>query len=95
MWKIDQKKVEESGWTADSIPAMQIAIYVMCGGGHIGRLAAEQPNQFYIDDRVGKLPYPRRAIYQAVATLITIAKINGLNPSKLPKSPCFHNMGIF
>ena len=95
MKRLDQEKVAESGWKADSIPAMQTAIYVMCGGGMLGRFAAEQPTDFYIDDRVGKLPYPRKEIQQAVETLATIAKANGLNPGRLPEMPQFHNMGVF
>lgn len=95
MNKLDQKKVAESGWKADTIPTMQTAIYVMCGGGMLGRMAAEQPADFYIDDRVGRLPYPRREILQAVETLISIVQANGIDPHKMPECPRFHNMGIF
>ena len=95
MNKLDQEKVKESGWKGDSVPAMQVAVYVMCGGGMIGRFASEQPADFYIDDRVGKLPYPKKEIYQAVATLKTIAEVNGIDPHKMPVMPNFHNMGIF
>ena len=95
MKKLDQNKVAESGWKADTIPAMQTAVYVMCGGGFLGRFAAEQPSDFYIDDRVGKLPYSRKQIMQAVETLVTIARANGIDPKRLPAMPNFHNMGIF
>jgi hypothetical protein len=95
MRKLDQEKVKESGWKADSVPTMQIAIYVMCGGGLIGRFAAEQPADFYIDNRVGRLPYKKAEIYQAVETLKTIAEVNGFDPHHLPSTPMFHNMGIF
>ncbi len=95
MLKLDQAKVAESGWKAETVPTMQTAVYVMCGGGFLGRFAAEQPADFYIDDRVGKLPYPRKEIYQAVETLATIAKANGLDAKHLPEMPRFHNMGIF
>jgi len=95
MIKLDQAKVAESGWTADSIPAMQVAVFVMCGGGMVGRFAAEQPADFYLDDRVGKLPYKAREIIQAVETLATIAEKNGFDPHHLPEMPRFHNMGTF
>jgi hypothetical protein len=95
MTKLNQKRVAESGWKADTIPAMQVAIFTMCGGGMLGHMAAEQPETFYIDDRVGRLPYPKKQIYQAVETLKTIARANGLDPKHMPEMPKFHNMGIF
>lgn len=95
MNKLNQKNVAESGWKIDTIPTMQTAVFVMCGGGFLGKFAAEQPEKFYIDDRVAKLPYSKRAIYQAVETLKTIAKTNGLDTNKMPEMPRFHNMGIF
>jgi len=95
MRRLNQEKVAQSGWDAESIPSMQVAVYVMCGGGFLGRFAAEQPMDFYIDDRVGGLPYSREEIYQAVETLKTIAIANGMDPRRLPPVPRFHNMGIF
>jgi len=56
MRHLNQEKVAQSGWGAESIPSMQVAVYVMCGGGFLGRFAAEKPMDFYIDDRVGCLP---------------------------------------
>ncbi len=67
----------------------------MCGGGFLGRSAAEQPADFYIDDRIGKLPYGRREIVQAVKVLETMAKAWGFDPHHLPEMPAFHNMGVF
>jgi hypothetical protein len=95
MKKLDQSNVAESGWKADSIPGMQVAVFVMCGGGFLGRFAAEQPRDFYIDARTGKFPYSKTAILQAVEALATIAEVNGLDPRHLPSMPNFHNMGIF
>lgn len=92
---LNQQKVKESGWGKESIGPHQVAVYVMCGGGVLGSFAAEQPADFYIDDRVGRLPYPRKEICQAVETLTTIAEVNGLNPKHLPPMPRFHNCGIF
>jgi len=93
---IDQEKIKEIAkrWK-DSIQAHQVAVYVMCGGGFLGRFAAEQPADFYIDDRVGRLPYENAEICQAVETLSTIAKENGLDPHNLPPMPNFHNSGVF
>ena len=95
MKHLNQERVAESGWGGETIPTMQTAVYVMCGGGFLGRFAAEQPMDFYIDDRVGCLPYSKEEIYQAVETLKTIAIANGLNPRRLQLVPSFHNMGIF
>jgi len=95
MRKLDQEKVKDCNFGAESIPAHQAAVYTMCGGGFLGTFAAEQPESFYIDDRVGRLPYGKKAIYQAVDTLITIAKKSGLDPKRLPQMPRFHNCGVF
>ncbi len=83
-------------WTrARSIAAHQVAVYVMCGGGFLGSAAAHRPADFYIDDRCGKLPYPRREIEQAVKCLAVIAEAAGMNSHKLPEMARFHNCGIF
>jgi len=74
---------------------LQVAVYVMCGGGLLGHFAAEQPADFYIDDRVGRLPYPRKEIYQAVSVLKTLAEAHCLDPHKMPELPSFHACGIF
>ena len=95
MRRLNQERVAESGWSAGTIPSMQVAVYVMCGGGFLGRFAAEQPMDFYIDDRVGCLPYSREEIYQAVETLKTIVIAKGMDPHRLLTMPSFHNMGIF
>jgi len=77
------------------IQSLQIALYVMCGGGLIGRLFAEQPLDAYIDDRAGKLPYTRKQIYAARDCLIALAKTAGFNPVDLPRIPHFHHCGVF
>jgi hypothetical protein len=83
-----------SGWASD-IGAHQVAVYVMCGGGMLGRFAAEQPADFYIDTRVGRLPYGSRAIEQAVEVLQVIAEAHGLDPHNMPAMPHFHASGVF
>ena len=94
MRKLNQEAVAKSEWPASSIPFMQVAVYVMCGGGFLGRSAAEQPGDFYIDSRVGRLPYKKAEIMQAVQTLCTIAQVHGLDVNDLPNMPRFHNMGV-
>lgn len=95
MFKICKKTLEEIAPNLkDQIPSMQVAVYVMCGGGETGRMAAEQPASFYIDDRVGKLPYPDKQIIQAVKVLEIVARVNGLNPKSMPLMPKFHNFGV-
>ena len=98
MRKLNMANVKESMplyWSKESVGNMQIAVFVMCGGGHLGRFAAEQPAHFYIDDRCGKLPYSKSAIYQAVEVLKVAAEVHGLDPRNMPKMPDFHNMGVF
>jgi len=79
----------------DAFQAAQVAVYVMAGGGIIGRLAAEQPADFYIDDRVSRRPYPKAQIYAAVAIMEAMAECNGMDPRHLPALPDFHNLGVF
>jgi len=74
---------------------MQIAVYVMCGGGFLGRMAAEQPADFYIDSRCGRLPYGRREIMQAVQVLVIAAVAHDFDPHHMPLMESFHNMGVF
>jgi hypothetical protein len=98
MTKLDQteiKKHAKTYWTRESIPLHQVAVYTMCGDGLLGRFAAEQPAVFYIDDRVGRLPYSKPAICQAARTLASLAEAHGLNSKDLPRMPSMHNFGIF
>lgn len=76
------------------IELIQVAVFTMAGGGVLGGFAATQPAQFYIDDRVGKLPYGSRAIENAVKVLATLADAAGLDPKALER-PRFHNLGVF
>jgi hypothetical protein len=95
MFKLDLAKVADSGWPIESIGPLQVAVYTMCGGGHLGRLAAEKPADFYIDTRKGKLPYSRKEIMQVVAVLETLSVKHGLDPRHLPDMPGFHACGVF
>lgn len=79
----------------NSIGAHQVRVFYMAGGGFLGRFAAEQPFQFYIDDRVGDLPYTRKAIYRAVKELTARAEQQGLDPSRLPEMPRFYHCGTY
>jgi hypothetical protein len=70
MLKLDLAEVAESdkAYRKDrEMGTLQTVVYIMCGGGILGHFAAEQPADFYIDDRVGKLAYPKRQILQAKA----------------------------
>jgi hypothetical protein len=72
----------------------QIAVYVICGGGHLGRLAAENPAAFRMEDTVRRLPYSRDEVRRSVATLARIAQAHGFNPHDLPCMPLLHSFGI-
>jgi hypothetical protein len=95
MEKVDYELIAKNGWGPECVPRLQIAVYVMCGGGFLGRSAAEQPADFYLDDRVSRRPYKGAEILQAVKTLAAIAKASGMNPYHLPEMPNFHNCGIW
>lgn len=69
----------------DDIPTIQIMLYVMCGGGMLGKFAITNPANFYIDTRVGKLPYKKKDIIQTVHILSAIAEFFGANPCRLPE----------
>lgn len=63
---------------------LQVAVYVMCGGGTLGDFAARQPADFYIDDRVGRLPYAKGKITQVVQCLLAVAHTLGKDSYNLP-----------
>ena len=92
--KLDMELVKQSGRPKSELPLLQTCVYTMCGGGMLGRFAATQPADFYIDDRVGKLPYSQRDICQAVEVLKTLAEVWGYDPHDLPDFS-FHNCGVF
>jgi len=73
----------------------QVAVYVMCGGGRLGHSACTDPRSFYIDDRVGRLPYSRRQIMKAVHTLAQIASTLGFERDLPPLPGTFHNLHVF
>ena len=98
MYKHEQlcETVNIDGWTdSGSVGAAQIAVYVMAGGGLIGKSAAEQPAGFYVDSRVSRRPYKLRDIYAAVRVLVRMAEAAGLDPRNLPPMPRFHNLSVF
>lgn len=70
-------------------------VYVMCGGGLIGNFAVTDPWSFYIDDRVGRLPYSRKAIYQSVEVIKIMAELLGYKSGSMPYLDLnFHNCGV-
>lgn len=62
---------------------LQNVIYTMLGESWLGSFAVEQPADFYIDSRVGKLPYPKKVIERAVEILAFVAKAQGKDPHHL------------
>ena len=100
MYKINLKtfdpdKCSESVTGQTAIQSLQVAVYVMSGGGLLGRMAAEQPADFYIDSRTGRLPYSKRSILQTVGVLKALAEHNGLDTHHTPPMPTFHKCGTF
>jgi hypothetical protein len=74
-----------SYYTERDLETLQIEVYVMCGGGMLGHFAMTQPADFYIDSRVGRLPYKKKDIYQAVEMLKGLAIKLGKDPHNLPE----------
>lgn len=80
--------------TITQLEYLQVMIYSMVGGGLLGRSAICQPADFYIDLRVGRLPYSRQDIFRAIETLKALADFLGLNPHHLPE-PDFMGAWVF
>lgn len=97
--KLDLDEVRDSLrgplWEGRDIGPLQVAVYVMVGGGMLGRMAAQQPADFYLDARVSRRPYSTKAILNAVEVLAAMAEEKGLNPHNLPAVPQFHACGVF
>ena len=74
---------------------LQIAAYVMAGGGFIGEMAAEQPWGFYIDTRVGKRPYSTTKICNMVGCVKVFAETLGFNSTTIPKMKSFPYSHLF
>lgn len=103
--KLDMEKVEQNirneleecgrEKVMEEFQTLRVVVYVMVGGGFIGRFAVDQPNDFYLDSRVGKRPYSQRKIFQAVEVLRLYVKVLGLKYDTMPRMLDFHNCGIF
>ena len=70
-------------YTADDIPLIQAQISAMIGDSWLAKSAIGQPADFYIDTRVGKLPYAKRDILRAVELLVDVSLACGLDPHNL------------
>lgn len=72
-------------WTEADLQSAQVAVYVMIGGGMLGAFAMRQPASFYIDTRVGKLPYSRKDIMQVIECIIAACHVLGKDAHNLPE----------
>lgn len=101
-YKLDMNEVEQSlreelkangrRKLLKKMERLQLAIYVACSCSFLGCSGAERPSSFYIDMRVGKLPYKKRHIEQAVDVLALHAKVLGI-AEPLPFDRDFHGCG--
>ena len=73
---------------------LQVAVYVMAGGGMLGSSAAQQPSGFYVDSRCSKRPYATRKIKQATDVLHLYAEVLELK-EPLEFRTLFHHCGVF
>ena len=69
------------------LTCLQIEIYTAVGGGLVGRMYAQQPQEAYLDDRAGKRPYKRKEIEQMRQRLVKTATELGYDPANLPELP--------
>lgn len=77
------------------VGSTQVAIYIMTGGGWIGRTYAEQPASAYTDARVGRLNYPAWQIENCRLALVVMSEVAGMDPENLPPMPNLFSMGVF
>ena len=77
------------------VPGNQLALYVMAGGGMIGRMYAQQPADAYRDTRAGRAPYAGRKVERMRLILVALAERAGLDPRNLPAMSDFHGAGVF
>jgi len=80
--------------TIAKFQAMQVAVYVMVGGGLIGRMYAEQPADAYIDTRAGRRPYRLDQIEAVRQCLIASCRALGLDPHHV-SMPDFPGCWVF
>ena len=72
---------------------VQIALYIMCGGGFIGDFAVRQPDEFYVDDR-GKTPYSVPDILKALVFYSAFLKELGIDKNDIPRMPFVPHMCV-
>ena len=80
--KLTQEQKEHQARSIATNPELmrdtEVAVYTMIGGGLLGAFAVDQPADFYIDSRVGRFPYPKKAILQAVEILALAHQVAGV-----------------
>ena len=91
--------VTEGTWhrhmTLDKFKALQVAVYVMAGGGMIGRMYAEQPADAYTDTRAGRRPYRTDELESARQCMIASCHALGLDPHNVPPMTNFPGCWVF
>ena len=80
--------------TMKELEHLQVMVYTMCGGGMLGDFAMRQPDDFYIDDRVGRLPYPQKDIFNVIEMIKAVCDYLKKNPRKL-STPDFYGCWVF
>lgn len=80
--------------TEKELEHLQVMVYVMVGGGMLGRFAMSQPADFYIDLRVGRLPYPQKDIFNVIEMLKAVCDYLKKDPHRLPE-PHFYGCWVF
>ena len=80
--------------TIKELEHLQVMVYTMIGGGMLGQFAMTQPESFYIDLRVGRLPYSKKDIYNVIEMMKASCDYLGKNPNDLP-APSFSGCWVF
>jgi len=80
--------------TPEKFQSLQVAVYVMAGGGLIGRMYAEQPADAYLDVRAGRRPYNEGEIETVRQVLLAGCHTLGLDPHNL-RMPELYGCWVF
>ena len=70
--------------TLEDFHGLQVAVYVMVGGGLLGALYATQPTDASLDDRAGRRPYHDDEIETVRQVMIAACHALGLDPHRIP-----------
>ena len=81
--------------TLEEFRTLQVAMYVMVGGGLLGQMYAESPADAYLDPRAGRRPYREDEIETVRQILLACCHALGLDPQHAPRMPELKGCWVF